>query len=70
MRYFLILILVLLMTCGEEPISNTPCKDEKDPTKSCLMVENPVCGCDGKTYMNACFASKNGVSTYKKDKCK
>ena len=70
MRYFVILILVLIMTCGKSPTSNIPCQGEKDPTKACLMVENPVCGCDGKTYVNACFASKNGVSTYTEGECK
>lgn len=70
MRYFVILILVLVMTCGEPPTSDIPCQGEKDPTKACLMVENPICGCDGKTYVNACFASKNGVSKYKEGECK
>ena len=29
----------------------------------CLEVYNPVCGCDGQIYPNACVAASNGVNT-------
>lgn len=28
---------------------------------TCEDVENPVCGCDGRTYQTECFASREGV---------
>lgn len=36
----------------------------------CTEVELPVCGCDGKTYGNACKASRSGVNVMSKGKCK
>lgn len=36
---------------------------------SCLMVYQPVCGCNGVTYSNACFASISGVTSWTNDAC-
>jgi hypothetical protein len=34
------------------------------------MVYLPVCGCDGKTYGNACEAESAGVTSFENGACK
>lgn len=51
--------------CGQSNAAGS-CKVKPD---ACTDVFSPVCGCDGKTYSNACFASLAGVSVRAQDAC-
>jgi len=40
-----------------------------DPPRMCTMEWKPVCGCDGKTWPNACQAAAAGVTRFTPGEC-
>ncbi|NUO03004.1 MAG: hypothetical protein HUU01_20535 [Saprospiraceae bacterium] len=40
-----------------------------NPTANCNYNYQPVCGCNGITYVNECVASANGVTSYTQGPC-
>ena len=69
MKYLFVLILSLLtltviISCGKND-----CQAEQIPDCACTAEYDPVCGCDGVTYGNACVAECNSITDYREGEC-
>ena len=45
-------------------------KKAKSGEVACILVYDPVCGADGRTYSNNCFAGAAGVEISHQGECK
>ncbi|GAA4370697.1 hypothetical protein GCM10023185_45400 [Hymenobacter saemangeumensis] len=72
---FLLAILVGACQSGNTQTGATASADDcidprkVNPDAMCTMDYKPVCGCNGKTYSNACMASNAGVRTFTEGPC-
>ncbi|MFN3379647.1 MAG: Kazal-type serine protease inhibitor domain-containing protein [Runella zeae] len=46
------------------------CVEKPNPDRACYALYDPVCGCNGKTYGNACEAANVGIRVVSKGECK
>lgn len=69
MKKAILISFTLILGCSDGPdiipcFTATPLTD-----KVCIEISEPVCGCNGITYNNECYAEKSGVSNWFEGEC-
>ena len=65
-------LLIIIVSCSKDKENDQKCIDESliDVTSACIEIYDPVCGCNGITYPNSCYATTfNGVKSFTKGAC-
>ena len=66
----LILTLIIFYQCAKDNDSQDCIDKSKISNTVCIEIYDPVCGCNGITYPNSCYAiTFNGIKSFTKGAC-
>jgi hypothetical protein len=69
LRSVLFLVFPVLLACMTFACKPAGCVEKIKPDCVCTMEYDPVCGCNNKTYGNACAAECASITSYVKGPC-
>ncbi|TAE25142.1 MAG: hypothetical protein EAZ91_19660 [Cytophagales bacterium] len=61
--------LCVALSCNRETVDKDTCVASPKTNCVCTAQYDPVCGCNKKTYSNACDAACNGIAVVSKGAC-
>ncbi|MBC7572130.1 MAG: hypothetical protein H7319_20735 [Spirosoma sp.] len=71
MKTMLIALMTLaLLSCEKKDVPSSDCVENYNPNVVCTKQYDPVCGCNNKTYGNACQAGAAGIRVVAQGECK
>lgn len=60
-----LILLSFVISCNKED----DCLDDRKEDCVCIEIYQPVCGSNGNTYSNSCFAECDGITNYTEGAC-
>lgn len=67
--FLAIAIFLTCVCCSKKSNSTDQCVEKVRSDVACTAIYQPVCGCNNKTYGNACEAEARGITKYTSGEC-
>ena len=70
-KLMIVIVLAMMFACEKQSLVVEPdCVEKINPDVVCTTQYDPVCGCNNKTYGNACAAGAAGIRVLYNGECK